>query len=58
RINLPTMCNKQNKNDNSILGAFRQFREDFFCRICGFNALSDFHLELHIRTYHETETTS
>ncbi|KAJ2710586.1 hypothetical protein H4R19_003678 [Coemansia spiralis] len=30
----------------------RLHREDYFCRICGFNALSPFHLELHIMTYH------
>ncbi|KAJ2785047.1 hypothetical protein H4R18_000755 [Coemansia javaensis] len=29
----------------------RLLREDFFCRICGFNALSQFHLELHIIFY-------
>ncbi|KAJ2627849.1 hypothetical protein GGF44_004621 [Coemansia sp. RSA 1694] len=49
------MCNKQNKGDSSILGTFRQFREDFWCRICGFNALSDFHLELHLMTDHPGE---
>ncbi|KAJ2630834.1 hypothetical protein H4R22_002400 [Coemansia sp. RSA 1290] len=45
------MCRKIN-HDSAILSALRLHREDFFCRICGFNALSELHLQLHIYTYH------
>ncbi|KAJ2550972.1 hypothetical protein EV175_003866, partial [Coemansia sp. RSA 1933] len=34
------------------LAAPRLNREDFFCTICGFNALSELHLQLHIESIH------
>ncbi|KAJ1722313.1 hypothetical protein LPJ53_003263 [Coemansia erecta] len=46
------MCHRQDHSKCQADTGLHPSREDYFCRICGFNALSPFHLQLHIETYH------